>query len=413
MTLHDIWVMFYNAGVTLYDILFWPIAVGLVASILWLLFSVWPGRVFPPSRSSKREEIVADLKARNIVRLIIAIALAGVGFVATFIQSTINFNRDLRQRTDATISENYAKAIALLGSSGLERWRTIGSLHLLAKIADQDPTYHRPVFRTVAEYLVSPDRTECKSELDKQSTYAIAPELNIAAQIFGDRNLDHEPAFERLYNLDGVCLSKAALLKAKGFRGAWMPGARLFRVDLREADLRKADLRGAMAGVIYMDTWKSMKQDYGDNPIRELIKRKDPYRLSRLWADFSGADLSSASLDGALFEGANFENATFSGAFMRGTILEMASLKNADFSDAVLTGAHFNQADLTGTKFDGAQMAGAEFDGAHVTLTDFRNAQGLDPAKMAKTCVDAENAVQVVKNQPKGLRGISIPECPK
>jgi uncharacterized protein YjbI with pentapeptide repeats len=398
MTLYTIWV-----------ILIWAAVVGLVVSILWLLFSVWPERVFPPSRSSKREEIAADIKARNIVRLIIAVALAGAGFVATFVHSIISFNQDLRQRTDATISENYAKAIAQLGSSEQARWQTIGSLLLLAKIVDQDSTYHKLVFRMVAEYLISPDRTACKHELDKRSDYVISPEFNVAAQIFGDRNIHLDPpAFERLYNLDSICLSNAALLRAKGFHGAWMPGARLFRVDLREADLQNADLRGAEAGVIHMDTWGSAQMDYGypdHNPIEAMSngKNPDPHRLSRLWADFSRADFSRAKLDGAGFQGANFEKAIFEGTSMPGARLEMAILRDAVFTDAVLTGAHFEL----------AVLQGATFDGAHVTRTSFTNAIGLDPTAFATACVEAENDAKAKENQPTGITGLSkpIPRC--
>jgi uncharacterized protein YjbI with pentapeptide repeats len=396
MTFDDIWMMFRGVLAWFAGDWAWFAAMAAVAVIAWLVF-YYPLRIFPPSRSSRREEIVADLKARNIVRTIIGLVLAGFGFVAIFIQSGINFNRDLRQRTDVALTQ----AIEHLGSREQTPWQTIGSLLLLAKIADQDATYHKLVYSTMAEYLASPDR--CRAEADRHADYVISPNHNVAAQIFSDRNLAREPLFGRLYNLEGVCLSKAALFQAKGFRRAWMPQARLFRVDLREADLREADLRGARAGVIYIDEWESMKKEYGSNPIGELIKRNDPYRLSRLWADFSGADFSSASLDGAHLEGANFEKATFVRALMRGTTLDMARLKNADFSSAVLTGAHFNQADLEG----------ATFDGAHVAWADFENATGLTPAMMKKACVEAESSADVAANQPKGTQGIAIPRCPK
>jgi uncharacterized protein YjbI with pentapeptide repeats len=386
MVLHDFAGALYNFWIALYDILFWPAAVALVASALWLLFSVWPEKVFPSSRSSKREEIVADLKARNIVRLIIAIALAGVGFVATFMHSVTSFNRDLRQRTDATISESYAKAIAQLGSSEQARWLAVGSLLLLAKIVDEDPTYHNLVYRTVAEYLVSQSQTACQYQPDIRSSYAISPELNIAAQILADRNLNLDPPRgQRQINLERICLSKAQLLRAQGFYRAWMPRARLYRVDMREANLQEAHLEGAMASVMDIDTWSDKIKEFpdGSNPIKNYLDKDDYNQLSSLWADFSNADFSSARLDSANFQGAN---------------LEYAKFYNADLTDA---------------KLNLANLKGGKFDGAIVTRTHFDNVINFDGTGLAKTCVRKDNNGTVKENQPKGLQDLSIPECQK
>src|SRR5258707_1118661 len=241
---------------------------------LWL-FIYWPRRIFPPSQSSKREEIVADIKARNDLRMTIAQFLAGGAFVVTFISSTTNFNRDIRQRTDAALAQDYSRAIAQIGNSENKRWQTIGSLYLLVKIAKQDQEYHQPVFSTIGRYLVPPAQTGCTDGSDQTSSYTILPELDIAARIYGERNLDLEASGEPRRNLDSICLSDAQLSGVQGFRGAWMRKARLFRVDLRFSNLQNADLREARAGVIHVNTWRSVRDEYPDplvNPVSELIK---------------------------------------------------------------------------------------------------------------------------------------------
>ena len=53
-------------------------------------------------------------------------------------------------------------------------------------------------------------------------------------------------------------------------------------------------------------------------------------------ADFSGADLSSASLEEAGLEEARLDNAVLVSAYLTKTIGDAASIKGADFSEAVM-----------------------------------------------------------------------------
>jgi uncharacterized protein YjbI with pentapeptide repeats len=276
----------------------------------------------------------------------------------------------------------------------------------------------------------------------------ILPELDAAARLFGERNRDFDPPPDRRYNLEGACLSKAALLEIQGFRHVWMAHARLFRVDLRSADLRNTDLRDARAGVVHIDIWSSIRASYPDpmaNPVREMNKDKNYYELSQLRADLSNSNFSSAWLGDASFEGADFHDSTFAGTSLEGTHLEMATLHDAkfipnedshpanltdahlamadgedakfnhailvraDFTGAVLKRVDFSHADLTDAVFQNADLEDAIFDGAIVTRTNFENAKGLNVAKIATACVDAACGVA---SQPKGMPGGSIPRCP-
>jgi len=53
-------------------------------------------------------------------------------------------------------------------------------------------------------------------------------------------------------------------------------------------------------------------------------------------ADLSGADLTGASLEEAGLDGANFDGAVLTSAYLSKTISDAASIKGADFSEAVM-----------------------------------------------------------------------------
>ena len=55
-------------------------------------------------------------------------------------------------------------------------------------------------------------------------------------------------------------------------------------------------------------------------------------------ANFAGADLTGASLEEAGLDGANLENAVLQSAYLTRTIVDAASIKGADFSEAVMPG---------------------------------------------------------------------------
>jgi hypothetical protein len=118
-------------------------------------------------------------------------------------------------------------------------------------------------------------------------------------------------------------------------------------------------------------------------------------------ADFTDADLT----------GANFQNAVMTGAD-----LSSAILKDADFTDADLTGAIFNSASLEGAIFDKADLSRASFLFAkNVNKAYFDNAKNIDeayglPDDTLKQIRDVRNVSRVMKgtysNQTKSNKNI-------
>jgi hypothetical protein len=118
-----------------------------------------PRYLIPDPSSSKREEIVSVIQARNELRKTGAQLLAGVSFVLTFLLSIYNFNRDFTQRTKQSAADQFSKAIAQAKDSNASL--AAGGFYLLAQIARDDATYHEAVFRPMAEYLVRLAKEEC------------------------------------------------------------------------------------------------------------------------------------------------------------------------------------------------------------------------------------------------------------
>lgn len=60
------------------------------------------------------------------------------------------------------------------------------------------------------------------------------------------------------------------------------------------------------------------------------------YKAYLVKADFSGADLGGASLEDTSMDDANLKNAVAVGSYFSSSILDTASVENADFTDAQL-----------------------------------------------------------------------------
>ena len=99
----------------------------------------------------------------------------------------------------------------------------------------------------------------------------------------------------------------------------------------------------------------------------------------------SGADLRSANLKGVNLQGADLENADLSGANLQGADLENADLSGANLKDAKLRGAnlqdanlinaHLGDAKLRGANLQDAKLWGAKLRWADLTDVNLRGAE--------------------------------------
>jgi uncharacterized protein YjbI with pentapeptide repeats len=305
-----------------------------------LLIYFVPRYLIPQSSSSKREEIVSVIQARNELRKTAAQLLVGVSFVLTFLLSIYNFNRDLTQRAKQSTADQFAKAIAQADHPRASS--AVGAFYLLSQIARDDPTYHLPVFNTIAEYLVRVAQDECveakdgkRRYKDQTTEFELSSHVQLIARAFADRDVNNDNPW-RTFNLTGACLGRVNWLDAGGGVHLWMPGARLLRADMRNAILREAELTNVVAGVNLLDGFPDLKIETSQQLGRRRETDRTIYR-----ANFDGADLSSthaylADFRGASFVRANLKNGVWNGAQLQIADWTGANLEGIDLTDAQL-----------------------------------------------------------------------------
>jgi uncharacterized protein YjbI with pentapeptide repeats len=212
------------------------------------------------------------------------------------------------------------------------------------------------------------------------------------------RGLKLDYAYLEGANLEGANLEGASLRQVD-FRGANLRGvnlrdAKMFEVDASDADLigaslRGADLRGAnlskadltkaelidanLTGAILVSSYFYNASLRGANLERSVLDGVD-----FTFADLEGASLLSAAL---LRGGAtNVTAPNFNQANLGGADVRFATLRNANFREAVAVGALFEATDLSYAGFTAVDAAGADFTDANFSNavlwdSDLRDAQ--------------------------------------
>jgi uncharacterized protein YjbI with pentapeptide repeats len=334
-----------------------------------------PRVIIPDSRSARYDEILRVATTRNSIRGTIAQIVAGLAFVATFIQSSVNFSTDYRQKSDLATSDQFAKAFSQLRESSGNPWVTIGSFHMLSNVAEKDPRYHEPVYAAMAQYVVSRSRRECgmtaaNGETPKKEyrnpEYSIDEAVRAATRLILERGPDDRG--RRQLDLEGACLANADAFATKGFSWTYMPGAKLLRISAGQTAISDADFRGVEAGVVHNTNWA----EYSGLGAWSL-HRVTPEKLARLRANFENAKFENVSMQGAGFEGANFQGVSFVRSRLAGTNFRLADLR----------GASFGNSDLNGTTLWGANIARA----------DLSKANNLSAAQVLSACIRDDPAV--------------------
>lgn len=346
--------------------------VGLSAVILV------PRVIIPNSRSSKYDEILRVATTRNSIRTTMAQIVAGLAFVATFIQGSVNFTLESKQKSDLATADQFAKAFSQLKDSADNEWAMIGNFYILASIAENEDRYHQSVYGALAQFIVEHSAAECISHeiasLTKEKVttrdyrdpkYAISPLLNTASRLFVDREKDRDT--QRKFSIEGACLANADFYAAKGLSWLFMPATKLLRANAIDAVIADSDLRGIEAGVIHNLNWN----DYKNIGSWTLHNGLSPETTAKLRANFAQAAFRNVLLDGAGLEGANFYNAKIINSSLQGTNLKLADLTSVDFS--------------------GSDLHWATLDGANIAGTDFSKAKNLTIEQLSSACVRAQS----------------------
>lgn len=76
-----------------------------------------PKIIIPTSRSGHYDEVLRVATTRNSISGTIAQIVAGLAFVATFIQGSVNFSSEYKQKSDLATADQFAKAFSQLKDS--------------------------------------------------------------------------------------------------------------------------------------------------------------------------------------------------------------------------------------------------------------------------------------------------------
>ena len=122
----------------------------------------------------------------------------------------------------------------------------------------------------------------------------------------------------------------------------------------------------------------------------------DRFPLAKV--DLTGATLDNASFNWADLSGSVFANVEggrtrFARATLTGVDFSGANLRDADFSQADLQGASFADANLIDVRFHNAKLQGADFSGARIRDADFFRADlsGATWIDGERVCAEGSN----------------------
>ncbi|WFU62676.1 pentapeptide repeat-containing protein [Bradyrhizobium brasilense] len=338
-----------------------------------------PKVVIPDSRSGSYDEIVRIATARNSIRSTIAQTVAGLAFVVTFIQTSVNFNADYRLKSELATADQFGKAFSQLKDSSDNTWVTVGSFYVLVRVAESDPKYRDPVYAAMAQYVVNRSRRDCGvvaggdagkgKNSYREPGYSPDEAVRAATRLIferagiGDRG-------RRQLDLEGACLSNADAWGTNGLSQIYMPGGKLLRASAAATTITDSDLRGVEAGVVHNANW-SQFSSLGTWALHHDVP---PEKLARLQANFENARFDNVSLQGAGLEGAN--------------------LQGASFVTSRLTGTNFELADLRGASFGASDVNGAGFYGANIARADLSKVENLTAQQILAACIRDEPTIK-------------------
>ncbi len=319
-----------------------------------------PRYVIREPLSSKYLDVVRVATDRNLVRATTAQVVAGLAFVATFIQSANNFSRDYTQRVEQGAAEQFSKAVSQIRENPDAIWSTIGGFHILATIAKSIPSYSEPVYRYFGQFILEVGRTQCEAGNKYRSRdYRPAAALATAMRLLGERRPGNDEAWRKI-NIAGACMVRGDFFQSGGLSNLYMAAANLSRADVRQSDISDADWGRLRATAEDAEGWNEMSG-------WTLVSNEERFNLI---TNFESSHFKRVIFEGAQLKGANFKDATFTSM----------SFIGADLSKTDLRGAKFKDVDLRWTNMTDANIAGAEFD----------SSTKVDIDELMTTCVRTE-----------------------
>ncbi|MEV5275874.1 pentapeptide repeat-containing protein [Streptomyces werraensis] len=298
---------------------------------------------------------------------------------------------------EGQVTERYVEAIKLLASENLTQ--RLGGIYSLERIMRDSEKDHSTVLEVLAAFIRRYPHKEEKG--DEKKSYEIPEDLQAAFTVLGRRIERKE---EISLDVSGAKLADAEVAQARLnnaiLKGVNLVGANLFSASLAGANLSRSNLMHVNLSSTHLDRAQltACRLD-GAHFVGASMQVIDMRGASGEQLNFTNANLQSAHMDGAKLVHSNFHDATLDDAVFReaqlsGSQLFGASLQrvtawrtdlshcglilsrmnDADLIGADFQGSDFRQADLSGAYLPGARMNGANLDQAILKGTFLREA---------------------------------------
>ncbi len=141
------------------------------------------------------------------------------------------------------------------------------------------------------------------------------------------------------------------------------------------------------------------------NGVKEAGEQPNYVLTNVTGRDFHGQNLSNTSFAGAIAREADFSEADLSGTTLTRVDFLGANLQGVDLTDTLADRANFQETDLSNAVLTNMIAMGSSFAGANIEGADFTNAV-LDSDDQARLCREAEGI-----NPTTGISTLESLEC--
>jgi uncharacterized protein YjbI with pentapeptide repeats len=285
----------------------------------------------------------------------VASILGGMFFILTIVVAFLNYRVTQEKHT----TDLYTQAIEQLGSKKLEV--KLGGIYALERIARDSEKDHWPIMEVLTAYVRvhAPYPPKNRSESRKKLPWVKIRDIEDLFQ----KNQKEKEETKAIIQPDPDI---QAILTVLGRRQRSYEKSEDRRLDLRATDLRGADLR--KAHMERANLWKAHME--GSVPA---------------WAHLNEAVLNYAHLEGAWLIGTDMKKAD-----LRNANLKKAQLLSAHLEGASLIGTDMQKADLQNANLEGARLINANLEGATLKNTHLKGAN-LTQAKLERTSLREAN----------------------
>lgn len=345
----------------------------LIASWDWLSADLWNWLQGQPDSVESGSTTVRNL----------GLVLAGAVALPLAIWRSWVAQRQADTALQDLLNRRYQQGAEMLGSTVLSV--RLGGIYALERLAREHPDqYHIPIMQLLCAFVRHPsagDRSESAQVPSRTATHR--PRIDVQNAVMSI----------------SACHARQGRLKAEAsfrldLRGATLPGADLFEVQLGEANLLDANL--SETGLI------------GANLASAVLNRASLAGAQLSHADLSGARLERADLSQARLNGANLAQAGLYNAILLGAHLTSANLAEAHLASTNLAGASFDQSDLTRARLQYSNLAEARLYQADLTGAMLSQTNLSGAALGGATLLDANLSSAIVSGANLGPLAMEI-----